>query len=106
MHKGQPSTPPIPQRIVADGGRIVLVGNRGKAEVNFEMMARKVSILGFTVGSASPQEHKAIYSAILAGLENGTLRPVVGQQFPLAEASQAHQAIRVGNASGNIVLVP
>lgn len=58
--------------IVAEGGRIVLVGNRGKAEVDFEMMARKVSILGFTVGRATSEEHKAIYAAIFAGLENET----------------------------------
>jgi NADPH2:quinone reductase len=29
----------------------------------------------------------------VAGLENGTLRPVIGKEFPLAEAAQAHRAM-------------
>ncbi len=69
------------------------------------MMARKVSILGFTVRSATSEEHKAIYAAIFAGLENETLRPVVSQQIPLEEASRAHQAIQNGGTLGNIVQI-
>jgi len=32
----------------------------------------------------------------VAGLENGTLRPVIGKEFPLAEAAQAHRAMMDG----------
>jgi hypothetical protein len=41
----------------------------------------------------------------VAGLENGTLRPVIGKKFPLAEAAQAHRAVMKPGAIGKIVLV-
>ena len=40
------------------------------------------------------------------GLENGTLNPVIGKEFPLAEAAKAHVAIMESAAYGKIVLVP
>jgi NADPH2:quinone reductase len=42
----------------------------------------------------------------VAGLENGTLRPVIGKEFPLAEAAQAHRAVMEPGALGKIVLLP
>jgi len=43
---------------------------------------------------------------ILAGVADGTLRPVVGREMPLADAAAAHQAILEPGAHGKIVLVP
>ena len=37
---------------------------------------------------------------------HGTLRPVVGQEIPLAEASRAHRALLEPGAHGKIVLIP
>ena len=45
-------------------------------------------------------------AAIFAGLDNGTLRPVVGRRFPLADAAKAHAAIMEPGAYGKIVLIP
>jgi NADPH:quinone reductase-like Zn-dependent oxidoreductase len=40
-------------------------------------------------------------------LENATLRPVVGQKIPLAEAARAHAEImKHSGAHGKIVLIP
>jgi NADPH2:quinone reductase len=47
-----------------------------------------------------------MHSAIGAGLENRSLRPVVGQEFPLAEASRAHEAVMKSGSYGKIVLIP
>ena len=44
--------------------------------------------------------------ALVAGLENGTLRPVIGKEFPLGEAAEAHRAVMEPGALGKIVLVP
>jgi len=41
----------------------------------------------------------------VAGLANGTLRPVVGSELPLAEAPAAHVAVMEPGAYGKIVLV-
>jgi hypothetical protein len=38
-------------------------------------------------------------------LENGTLRPVVGKELPLAEAARAHKEILEPGSAGKIVLI-
>ena len=43
---------------------------------------------------------------LYAGMANGTLRPVVGKEMPLAEAAAAHLAVMQPGAHGKIVLVP
>jgi NADPH2:quinone reductase len=47
----------------------------------------------------------SIHAALVAGLENGTLRPVIGKEFPLADAAEAHRAVMESGAIGKIVLV-
>jgi NADPH:quinone reductase len=69
-------------------------------------MVRNASILGFVLFNASETESARIHAALVAGLENGTLRPVVGQEMPLAEASRAHRAVMEPGAHGKIVLIP
>ena len=41
-----------------------------------------------------------------AALRTGVLRPIVGQEIPLAEAARAHQVIMESGAKGKIVLIP
>lgn len=93
--------------VLARNGRVVVVGNRGTVEINpRDAMSREASILGMTMLLVSADEASEIHAALAAGLENGTLRPVVGQEIPLAEASRAHQVIMSPGAHGKIVLVP
>jgi NADPH2:quinone reductase len=47
-----------------------------------------------------------IHAALFAGMENGTLRPVVGKKLPLAEAARAHKEVLEPGAAGKIVLIP
>jgi NADPH2:quinone reductase len=47
-----------------------------------------------------------MHAALVAGLENGTLRPVIAQKIPLAEAARAHvEIMKHSGALGKIVLV-
>jgi NADPH2:quinone reductase len=41
----------------------------------------------------------------VAGLDNGTLNPVIGREFPLDDAAAAHTAVMEPGAYGKIVLV-
>jgi NADPH2:quinone reductase len=59
-----------------------------------------------TLFNASPQELQSIHAALGAGLEAGTLRPVVGRELPLSEAARAHEEVLKPGAYGKIVLVP
>ncbi len=93
--------------VLARGGRVVVIGCRGTIEINpRDAMARDASILGMVLFNASPQEMQRIHAGIGAGLANGTLRPVVGREFPLVEAPKAHEAVLASGAYGKIVLVP
>lgn len=93
--------------ILALRGRVVIIGSRGSVEINpRDVMMRDADILGMTLWNISPQELVSIQAAIVAGLENQTLRPVVGQEIPLSEAPRAHVAIMETGAYGKIVLIP
>jgi NADPH2:quinone reductase len=93
--------------ILAPKARLVVVGNRGNAEMDARnLMTRDATILGMSMWNASPEEVISIHSALVAGLENKTLRPVIGQEIPLAEAARAHKAVMEAGAYGKIVLIP
>ncbi len=92
---------------LAKGGRVAVVGSRGPVEINPRaLMTRDASIVGLTLFNVSAEESAGIHSAIVAGLENGTLRPFVGREMPLADAARAHEAVLQPGAHGKIVLVP
>ena len=59
-----------------------------------------------TLFNVTPDELAGIHAAITAGLEAGTLRPFVGRELPLAEASRAHEEVLQPGARGKIVLKP
>ena len=88
-------------------GRVVVVGNRGRAEIDArQAMGRDAAILGMTLFNTTDVDRVEIHAALVAGLENGTLNPVVGREFPLADAARAHEAVMEPGALGKIVLVP
>jgi NADPH:quinone reductase len=93
--------------VLATGGRVVVVGSRGSVELNpRDTMSRDAAILGMLLGNASPADLASIHAGLAAGLENGSLRPVVQEEIPLAEASRAHQRVMEDGHRGKIVLVP
>jgi NADPH:quinone reductase len=92
--------------ILAKNGRVVIIGSRGPVEINpRDTMQREADVRGMILPNTPPAEMASIHAAIVAGLENGTLRPVIGKQFPLAEAAQAHRTVMEPGAFGKIVLV-
>ena len=93
--------------VLALGGRVMVIGNRGRVEIDpRKMMGKDGTILGMTMFNATAEERRAIHAALVAGLENGTLNPVIGREFPLAQAAQAHGAVMEAGAFGKIVLTP
>lgn len=93
--------------VAARFGRVVVIGNRGTIEVNPRAtMTKDLTVLGLSLFNATPAELASIHAALGAGLANGTLRPVVGQEIPLKDASRAHEAVLQPGAYGKIVLVP
>lgn len=92
---------------LARNGRVVVIGSRGKVEIDpRQMMSRDASILGMTLMNTTEREAAGIHAALVAGLECGALRPVVGREMPLADAAKSHEAVLSSGAHGKIVLVP
>jgi NADPH2:quinone reductase len=93
--------------VIAQRGRIVIIGNRGTTEINARFaMNKDAAILGMALGHASPAQLAGIHAALVEGMRNGSLRPVVGQEFPLAQASRSHEAVMEAGHHGKVVLVP
>jgi len=94
-------------KILAPGGRVVVIGSRGNVEINpRDAMGRDGSILTMSLWNASPQDLASAHAALVAGLENETLRPVIRHEIPLSEAPRAHEVVMETGAYGKIVLIP
>ncbi|XP_076601300.1 quinone oxidoreductase-like [Chaetodon auriga] len=93
-------------QMLAYGGRVLIVGSRGPIEINpRDTMAKESSIVGVALSFATPEEKKECAALLSAGMESGWLRPVVGSQYPLEKAAQAHHdIIESPGAAGKIVL--
>src|SRR5271169_4824314 len=93
-------------KLLAIRGRVIVIGNRGEISINpRDLMARRGTIRGFTLWAATETETVEIHAPIAAGLENDTLRPIVGKELPLKDAAVAHQEVLSPGAFGKIALV-
>jgi len=92
---------------LAKRGRVVVIGSRKPIEINpRDLMQRNAQIRGVSLFNATPKELISAHAALVAGLENGTLRPVIGKTLPLKKAAKAHELIMEPGAYGKIVLEP
>ena len=93
--------------LISARGRIVVVGNRGRVEIDpRKTMAKDASISGVLLFNASRDELYEAHAALVGGLESKALKPVIGKELPLSEAPQAHEAVMQPGALGKIVLKP
>jgi len=94
-------------KLLATNGRVIVIGSRGDVNITpRDLMSRRGSILAFTLWGISEAEEGETHAGLIAGLENGALRPVVGKELPLAAAPQAHKDVMAPGAFGKIVLLP
>lgn len=98
-------------RCLAEDGRHVTIAVLGgmSAELNMAViMSRRLTLTGSTLRPRSE-----VFKTLLAGeiersawplFADGTLKPVMDQTFPLAEAAAAHARMEAGEHIGKIVL--
>ncbi len=96
---------------LAEDGRHVTIAVLGglKAEINMATVMRKRLMLTGSTLRPRSDEFKAlladeIYNHAWPLFEDGTVRPVMDQTFPLAEAGAAHARMEGGDHIGKIVL--
>lgn len=88
-------------------GRIIVIGNRGEITINPRVaMAKDLDIRGLVLWNATAAQVKSMMLDILAGVTEGSLRPVVGREMRLSEAAAAHIAVLEHGVSGKLVLIP
>ncbi|KAJ7332585.1 hypothetical protein JRQ81_014765 [Phrynocephalus forsythii] len=94
-------------QLLSSGGRVMVVGSRGPIEINpRDTMVKESSIRGVALFSASKEEMHECAAALLAGIEAGWLKPVVGCEYPLEKAAEAHKdIIHSQGALGKMVLL-
>lgn len=95
-------------RVLAEGGRVAVVGCRGPVEINpRDLMQHSGAIYGVLLWKTSVVDVVRIHAALRAGLGAGSLRPVIARHWPLAQAAQAHRAMHEeAGAHGKLILVP
>jgi NADPH:quinone reductase len=94
-------------KLLAQRGRVIVIGSRGDVTITpRDLMVRRASVRAFTLWAITEAEEADIHAGLISGLENGTLRPVVGKELPLAEAARAHKEVMEPGAFGKIVLAP
>jgi len=95
--------------VLALGGRVAVVGNRGSIEINpRDLMGKRASVHGVMLGNATSEERQEFIQAINKGLADGTLKPIVGKKFALAQAPDSHTYILnpPQGALGKVILSP
>ena len=73
------------------------------------LVGRNVGVQGFYLGRLMgfrPELVQEEARELLALWRRGSLRPVVGAEFPLEQANDAHELIASRKSTGKVVLVP
>lgn len=93
--------------LLAMHGRVVVVGNRGRIEIDpRQTMGKESAILGMVLWAAPAEEMEATHQWLGDAFARGTLTPVVAGELPLADAPRAHELVLAPGARGKIVLRP
>jgi NADPH:quinone reductase len=94
-------------KLLARFGRVIVIGSRGDVTITpRDLMSRSASVRGFVLWSISNEDEADVCAGVEVGLQNGTLRPVVGKELPLGEAVRAHKEVMEPGAFGKIILIP
>ncbi|MGD9904222.1 MAG: NADPH:quinone reductase [Vicinamibacterales bacterium] len=92
--------------MLAPRGRVVVVGNRGRIEIDpRKIMGKEAAVHGMAFWNQTEAELQRAYDGVDRALASGALRPVVGLSLPLAEAAESHRRVMAPGARGKIVLV-
>lgn len=90
--------------LMAQGGRVCVVGSRGPVQINpRDMMTTELEVHGIALMQSTDEEIRRASSFVTACLQQGSLKPIVSLDLPFTEASAAHvevmekQNVKVGN---------
>ncbi len=93
-------------------GRLVLIGLMGGAGASIglaPLLMRRLRIIGSTLRArpiaAKAEIMDALFERVWPLLENGSIKPIVEEVIPIAEADRAHALIASDSTFGKVILV-
>lgn len=93
--------------LLAMSGRVVIIGSRGRIEIDPRLtMGKESEIRGLVLFNATAEETRQTHSGLIKAMERGALVPTVSREMALADAVQAHQLVMQDGNCGKIVLLP
>ena len=93
--------------LAAKYGRVIVIGSRGEVSINPRVaMMKDLDIKGLAIFNGTREQMHSIVEDLLAGLNDGSLRPIIGREMPLADAAKSHVDVLAPGAFGKIVLLP
>lgn len=91
--------------MIAENGRIAIIGSRGKIEIDPNLFIGKLaSVHGVLLLRISLDRVQRNAARISPGLEKGWLKPVIGKEYSMEQAAEAHKEQIQGKAKGKIVI--
>jgi NADPH2:quinone reductase len=93
-------------------GGIVAIGFAGGAWPALDpalLVGRNIAVHGFYLGrlmALQPERVRAAIDELLPLWRDGAIRPVVGAEFALGDAADAHRLIESRESTGKVVLAP
>ena len=98
---------------LALGGRVVFIGNQSGAQGSLDigtLMRKRAAVHATTLRARPLEERRAIIGAVRENVwplvADGTVRPVVDEVIPLADAERAHERMTASGHIGKLLLTP
>jgi len=99
-------------KLLATEGRLVVIGILGGAKGTLNLglvLSKRLTVTGSTLRSRPPEAKgkiaASLHKTVWPLLENGTVKPVIQNTFPLAEAASAHEQIEANETAGKLALI-
>ncbi|GFG53860.1 NAD(P)H-quinone oxidoreductase [Mycolicibacterium agri] len=99
---------------LANDGRLVIIGMQGgaKAELNIaKLLGKRGGVIATALRGRpvdGPNSKSEVVSEVIANvwpmIADGRVRPIIGAEFPIEQASAAHELLNSGDVSGKVLL--
>lgn len=98
-------------RVLATGGRLVVIGLQGGAKGELDvgaLLVKRATVYATSLRSRPDGEKAALVAAVLAAvwpaIEAGEVRPVIDRVLPLEDVAEAHRVMEGSRHIGKILL--
>jgi len=93
--------------IIKPNGIIAVIGSRGPVTIDpGRLMGKQSAVFGILLFAVPKEEIAEAGAAVVKGLENGSLNPVIDKEYPLEKAGDAHkEIIESSGAKGKLILI-